>query len=314
MLGDVGLRFISVASSAGVDVKAETEGFVSFLNSPYYSHEHGVAVDLYSRERTIAYSPLDGVVTGKRVVMSPHPRYFQGSETEHLLIIQPSHTNDLIARILHIESSLAVEDEVQVGKPLGKLVRSGFFDFWTENHIHLEVRNPAQPLRAKGSLPMTPIAPDRKMEGMPCDYVPLLRVVDSNRYYVLVEATKGEVCIGVFKGFGCWVGRYVGILDAGLPHYRFGGAILEPTAEVKVGDDVVFWGMGVGKVVKVSEGFAIFRTGPLKVEVNGRRIRGLSVYPWLRSPLLKLIPQTPLREPLLTRFDGEVHLALSPQV
>jgi hypothetical protein len=308
---DAGLRFVPVASSSRVIVKAESEGFVSFSNSPYYSHEHGVAIDLYSRDKTTAYSPLDGVVIAKHVVMSPRPRHFQGSETEHLLIIQPSQTKELVARILHIESSLSAEDEVRVGKPLGKLVRSGFFDFWTENHIHVEVRSPAQPLRAKGSLPMTPIPQDEDVVGMPCDYSPLLNVADSNSFYVLARAVEGEVCMGFFRGFGCRVGKHVGILDAGLPHYGFGGAILGQTSEVKVGDEVVFWGMGVGKVVSVSEGFAVFRTYPLKIEVNGNRIRGLSLYPWLRSPLLKLIPQAPAQEPLLTKDDGEFRLALS---
>jgi hypothetical protein len=43
-----------------------------------------------------------------------------------------------------------VGDVVEVGKPLGILLRSGFFDFWTDPHIHVEVRSPSDPIRAMG--------------------------------------------------------------------------------------------------------------------------------------------------------------------
>ena len=311
MCEEAGLKFISIASSDGIEVKTGSEGFLSFSNSPYYSHEHGVAVDLYPlKNRKTAYSPIDGVVIGKCSVRSPHPRHFQASETEHLLIIEPRQMRHLIARILHVDSSLCVGDEVRVGRPLGRLVRSGFFNFWTENHIHVEVRNPDQPFRAKGSLPMVPLLREENLEGRPCDHRPFLRVTGSNNYYVLAEALEGEVSLGQFRGYGCEVSGSVGILDAGLPHYGFGGVLLGQDAEVKVGDEVVFWGQTVGKVVAVSKSFASFKTYPLVVEMNGRRIRGLSLYPWLRRPLLKLIPLEPIPEPLLTEEGVEFRIAL----
>ena len=309
--GGIGHWLTPVALSGEVEIQTDAKSFVSFSNSPYYSHEHGEAVDLYSpKGNVIAYSPLGGVVTGLHVVKSPRPRHFQAPEIEHLLIIEPSQTTQLIARILHVESSLSVGEKIHVGEPLGKLVRSGFFNSWTENHIHVELRNPAQPLRAKGSLSMVPLLQGENPEGMPCDHRPLLRVADSNSYYVLAEALEGEVSLGQFRGYGCEVGNSVGILDAGLPHYSFGGVLLGQDAKVEVGDEVVFWGAAVGKVVAVSEGLASFRTYPLVMEVNGRRIRGLSLYTWLHRPLLKLIPLELTPKPLLTREDREFRITL----
>ncbi len=304
-------RFIPVASSGGVEVFAEAEGFVSLLNSPYYSHEHVAAIDLYpTRIGTEVYSPLDGVVTGKRVVSSPRPKHFHCSEREELLIVRPSQSEELIARVLHVDSSLGVGDRVEVGGLLGRLVRSGFFDFWTERHLHLEIRPLGNPFRAKGSMELMPILEGDTIVGEPCGRCPRLRVVRAVREYVLAEAFEGEVCMSPFEGFGCVVGGCVGILDAGLPHYGFGGVVLRRGAGVRVGDEVLLWGVEVGKVSTVYEGVAFFKAYPLGVEVNGCRIRGLSFYLWLRSPLVKLIPEVPGAEPLSVEEGAELRLAL----
>jgi len=300
-----------VALSGEVEIQTDAEGFVSFSNSPYYSHVHSEAVDLYpSKGDLTAYSPLDGVVASLHIVRSPRPRYFQASETEDLLIIEPTQNTQTIARILHIDSSLSVGDKIFVGEPLGTLTRSGFFNFWTENHMHVELRNPAQPLRAKGSLPMVPLHLGENPRGMSCDHRPLLQIEDSNSCYVLARALEGEVSLGQFRGYGCEVNGNIGILDAGLPHYGRGGVLLGRDAEVEVGDEVVFWGTAVGEVVAVSEGLASFRTYPLVAEVNGKSIRGLSLYPWLSRPLLKLIPLEPTPEPLLIEEDKEFRITL----
>ncbi len=53
-------------------------------------------------------------------------------------------------KILHVELSVRVGDVVEPGQGLGTLLRSGFFDFWTDPHIHIEVRKPSDALRARG--------------------------------------------------------------------------------------------------------------------------------------------------------------------
>lgn len=47
--------------------------------------------------------------------------------------------------------------QVSVGDYIGKLVRSGFFNFWTNKHLHIEVKRLENPLRAKGAYHIEPI-------------------------------------------------------------------------------------------------------------------------------------------------------------
>ncbi len=300
-----------VALSGEVEIQTPAKGFVSFSNSPYYSHEHNEAVDLYPPIGNVtAYSPIGGVVVGLHVVKSPRPRHFKAPETEHLVIVEPTRNKHMIARILHIDSSLSIGEKIRVGEPLGRMVRSGFFNFWTENHIHVELRSPTQPLRAKGSLLMAPLRRIENLEGVPCDHRPLLRIEDSKSCYVLARATEGEISLGQFRGYGCEVNGNIGILDAGLPHYGFGGVLLGRDAKIRIGDEVFFWGTTVGQIVAVSEGIASFRTYPLVIRSNGKRMRGLSLYPWLGRPLLKLIPFEPSHESLVTGRDEEFSITL----
>ena len=47
-------------------------------------------------------------------------------------------------------------DEIDVGTPLGCLIRDGFFHPWTDPHIHVELRSRSDPIRATGGYPLVP--------------------------------------------------------------------------------------------------------------------------------------------------------------
>ncbi|MEM2922462.1 MAG: hypothetical protein QXF26_09130 [Candidatus Bathyarchaeia archaeon] len=304
-------QFITVATSGGVEISADAKGPVSFFNSPYFSHECASAIDVYSQPcKDDALSPVDGILIEKRMVHTPYPRHFQCSGLEHLLIIQSSQRRDLFVRILHANSSLEVGDRVRVGEFIGKLVRSGFFDFWTEKHLHVEVRGLGNLVRAKGSLTIAPNLPDGEVEGEALVRCPYLRVVRCFRDYVLAEALEGTVSLGLFLGFGCSVRGKVGLLDGGIPHYGFGGVVFSRGEKVEAGDPVTLWGMMVGRVSAVYDGMAVFRSYPLSVELDGHRLHGLSFYLWQRPPLLKLIPKMPMESYTLFQEGDKLEVSL----
>ncbi|MCJ7610110.1 hypothetical protein MUP00_10675 [Candidatus Bathyarchaeota archaeon] len=286
----------AVARAGGVSISAAAGGFVSFTNSPYYSHEHGQAVDIYPlNPKCVAFSPVEGRVSDIFTVKSPRPRHFQAAEEEQLVIIRPVENEDLAVRILHVRESPEKDSEVSVGTPLGEIARSGFYDFWTERHIHVEVRSlTSNLLRAKGSLPIeSPKAP-LKAIGTPAAEPPALKVVDSNPSFALVNPEYGDVSLGILKGIGCTIGRTTGILDAGVPHYRLGSVHLEQEARTCIGTEVILWGTAIGEVVESKGGIALFKPYPIEIRVNDEAIRGLSFYPWImQRPLLKLIPHRP---------------------
>jgi len=289
------LNLLPIASSGGVRVFAPCRGFVSFTNSPYYSHEHGLAVDIYPLTvEAKAFSPVQGGLVEVFTVRSPRPKQFKAVDEERLLIIRPSENPRLVVRILHTDYDARPGASLCVGTPIGNIVRSGFYDFWTEHHIHVEVRNPTHLLRAKGSLPMTPLTQGSRLLGTPSEKPPKLRVVSANRNFTLVEPDDGAMTLGPLHGLGCRVGEATGILDAGVPHYKVGSVHLEEGVDVTSGDEVVLWGTPIGKVLECGNGLAIFKSLPMEVHLNNRVIRGLSFYPWVgRHPFLKLIPLRP---------------------
>ena len=195
-VGEKDLRFIPVASSGGVNIFASAGGLVSFANSPYYAHEHGQAVDIYPlNPEAVAFSPIRGDLLEVFTVKSPRPRYFQAAQEERLLIVRPSENPNLVARILHTESLLEKGARLSVGTPLGRIARSGFYNFWTEYHVHVEARNPSHLLRAKGSLQMEPLTSHSGISGKVPERPPSFRVAESNENYTLVEPEEGAVVL-----------------------------------------------------------------------------------------------------------------------
>lgn len=289
--------FYPVAQSMGIEVYAPEDGFISFFNSPYYSHMNALAVDIYpnpSGTASCAPSPVEGTITDVYKFKAPQQRYFKTPEEEQLILISPTAKPELWVRILHVDCQLEIGEQVAVGDSLGVLERSGFFNFWTSRHMHVEIRGQKEPLRAKGAFPMRSINPKSEFEGSLQDEKPVLEIKASGGDYFLADYCRGFIRWGGFWGLGCMVNHQLGILDCGLPHYDYGGVHLKDPSSINVGDPVRLWGMNIGSVTRVCENFALFRSRPLKVRVNGASFRGLSLYLWLKdSKTVKLIPEKP---------------------
>ena len=291
-------NFVPIATSGGVTLFAPARSYISFTNSPYYSHQHALAVDIYHlSDETTAFSPVYGDMVEVFTVRSPRSKLFRAEEEERLLVIRPVENPGVVVRILHTNCNPDLPLKLTVGASIGQIVRSGFYDFWTDHHIHVEVRKPTQLLRAKGSLPMVPLTHRSRLVGTLCETSPVLRIVRVTKNYTLVEPIEdGLLSLGPLQGFGCRVGAAIGILDAGVPHYRLGSVHLERDSAVAPGDPVTLWGTPIGKVIGCSHGQALFTSQSMEVRSDDHVIRGLSVYTWVsRRPLLKLIPLRPHR-------------------
>jgi murein DD-endopeptidase MepM/ murein hydrolase activator NlpD len=117
--------------------------------------------------------------------------------------------------MLHIEPTVSVGDKIKQGDKLGKIIRSGYFGYSTRPHIHLEIRQKSDPLRARGG------------------YV-LKRALDIDNYQQL-EEVKGVVVRSlpeytvlrlndeIRNGLPCTVGGEPGIIDGGIPYYGWLG-------------------------------------------------------------------------------------------
>jgi len=253
--------------SLTADVLSQYRRF-SLYNSPYVAHERGRAIDLYpdaglgpatDDEPSIAPSPVAGDVLDVRTVRAPPKSHAEADD--HLVLVD---TGEHVARLLHVEPRVERGDSVDVGEPLGRLVRAGFFAPWVDNHVHLEFRSPdANPYRASGSLP---IAVDVPIAGL--DWDGTGTVVDSGETYAVLDSpthpAPGERFVGIAADGG-------GVLDGGLVHYAGGGAI-DTDGDERDGP-LSLLGRSVGRATGRDVTW-----DSLAVLANGERITGLSLF------------------------------------
>jgi hypothetical protein len=243
----------------------------TLYNSPYPAHDYGRAVDLYP-ETNAGLSPVAGEVLETRVVRAPPKSY--AHDEEYLILIDvdvaasslrvpPADGDDgYVARVLHVRPAVAAGDRVEVGDSLGRMVRSGFFAPWVDNHVHVGFRRRGQNVhRARGSLPLHA---DVAVEPLRWDGRGI--VVETGETYAVLDApahpAPGERFVGLAADDGT-------VLDGGLPHYAAGG-VLSTGAD---GRALSLLGHPVGAV----RGRDVAWRG-VEVVANGRRITGLSLF------------------------------------
>ena len=130
-----------------------------------------------------------------------------------------------MARILHVDPTVAAGDRVAVGDRLGTLVRAGFFAPWVADHLHLGFRaRDADPYRAAGSLPLEL---DLALRLDPVAWDGTGQVRASGETYAVLDRPVHPAPGEAFAGLGATdaAGATVGILDGGLPHYDGGGLV-----------------------------------------------------------------------------------------
>lgn len=210
---------IPVANVDNITIKCPAEGRFSFFNSPYIAHRTFTGIDIYppSDFGESAPSPVLGKVVMIRKIKCPKSGEFKASTYDYVILIKSIENPCRIIKVLHVDPSIKVGDTVEPGQELGFLLRSGYFDFWTDPHIHVEIRKPEDPIRARGGLKLQStlkmkdlkIKSESSLKGTVLTVKPeylLILLEDNLRYGLTVKA-----------------GGYVGVIDGGIPHYgRFG--------------------------------------------------------------------------------------------
>ncbi|MDZ7746461.1 MAG: hypothetical protein U5K28_08075 [Halobacteriales archaeon] len=236
-------------------VLARYERF-SRYNSPYPAHDRGCAIDLYPGENGgSAPSPVAGEIIDTRAVRCPPQPY--AVDTDHLILVD---TGEYVARILHVDPTVETGDEVAVGDSLGRLVRSGFFGRWVDDHIHLGFRRTdANPYRASGSLPL-----DIDSAVAPLAWDGTGEIVETGPAYirldtpVVEEDADGFVALASDEGIP---------LDGGLAHYTGVGTFDSPPRSLSL--------LGTEIATTSNNGLA---WRDVAVTVDGTRATGLSLF------------------------------------
>ncbi|MFB6309135.1 MAG: hypothetical protein ABEH35_07380 [Haloarculaceae archaeon] len=242
----------------------------TLYNSPYAAHDHGHAVDLYPAPGEPVPSPVAGEVLETKRVRAPDRPY--AADHDSLVLVD---TDECVARLLHVDPTVAAGDRVAVGEPLGDPIRAGFFAPWVPNHVHLGFRTPEQdPYRASGSLPI-----EIGVEVRPLDWDGTGTVVETGETWARLDSPAhpdpGETFVGLAAGdprAGDRTERPV--LDGGFPHYDGGGLIGGTTSSPAV------CGTPVGTVSgEQAEGSGTAVSwADVTVRANGDPVTGLALF------------------------------------
>jgi len=277
------LEMLPVAEARGVVIHCPKGGWLSFFNSPYPAHMSMTALDLYPglEYGEIASSPIEGRLIAVRKVKAPRGRLFRDAGYDVLSLYESAENPRVVVKMLHLEPLIEVGEAISVGEELGHLLRSGYFDFWTSPHIHIEVRRPTDPIRARGGYRFRKLMevevgdPPEELRG---------RVVEAKPEYILLrlrQHSRGGLAARVD-------GRPV-ILDGGVPHYRWFG--LHTYTEITEGL-VKLCETPIGRVERSFGDCALARFRGPRFIVDGQPV-GLSLYLSTGEASLKLVPERP---------------------
>ncbi len=272
-----------VASSEGVTISCPVDGMFSFYNSPYPAHRQSSGVDVYPEAGFggMAPSPVSGEVTLIRRVRSPRGRGYEASEYDVVMLLRSRESPGKVVKLLHVDPSLSVGDEVRAGEELGRLLRSGYYGFATSPHVHVEVREPSDPLRARGG---------HRME----------RLIDVGRVEPL-EELRGVVtlCSPEFSivrldtptyGLPADVDGVSGVLDGGIPYYGWMGVHYDSGRPE--GGAVELVGHPIATTKAIHDRVCLADCTDFSVKVEGKPILGLSLRLSPRKGVeVKLVPR-----------------------
>jgi len=243
-------------------------------------HRAQMGVDVYPGQwfGEPAPSPVEGEVLRVRRVRAPPGRGFADAGYDVATLVRPSSNPSVVLKLLHVDTNHEVGARLRVGEELGALLRSGYYGWNTSPHIHVEVRSPGDPLRARGGFELRRTGPVR---AEPMTGIAGSVVVNRPEFTILRLGGSSHGLAGEVDGVP-------GLLDGGIPYYGWMGVHMD---EPRVGA-IRLLGVKVGEANTVHPGSCIGSCGGFGFTLGGVPLLGLSLYLTLEAgPVVKAIPR-----------------------
>lgn len=261
---------VKIAESAGVEVFAERDWEYTFLGSPFPAHRSFRALDIYQQKDfgNVALSPVEGEVF--KVLEFDSPSLGTKSMAEYLTLIK---SGDRIIKIMHIKPSVKEGERIHFGDEIGYFIKNGFFSFWVDAALHLEVRDLRDFIRAKGGYEIKPtIRKKIRSESVQEITGTVLKATERN---IVVSSNVSNVVE---------VGGSPALVD-GATSIGYCGVL----GVFDAGEEVFFNGIRIGKIHDSGTYMSVFETEKLKVYVDEIGFAGLSFM--LNSNRIRLLPE-----------------------
>ncbi|MCL7415682.1 MAG: hypothetical protein M8349_06430 [ANME-2 cluster archaeon] len=265
---------VPVAQCKGITIFAPVAGKFSFMKSPFAAHTTLSAVDIYPGGEfgDMAPSPVDGTVIDIREYLTPTP--FKSRDfKEYITAIKQ---DDSVVKILHVKPTVKIGDTLSAGDPLGTLIQNGYFYFWNDPPVHVEVRPQGDYIRASNHNPLTSCF-EFSSTNTSRESTLQCKVVFSDERFALLE--------GSYEG-----GQVKG--------YRLGGCLLDGIVPVEQVDDIDYFGL-VGPnppctVMRSAGNRYMVSTDKVRAEVLAKEsvdCRALAFSLSHSAPTIKVIPK-----------------------
>ncbi|MFX1326598.1 MAG: hypothetical protein ACFE91_00440 [Promethearchaeota archaeon] len=282
----------------GIRVSISRASHFSIGTSPYYAHQHGLAIDIYPNltlQNVEILSPTSGKVQKIKILRAPKAKFPDGVNVDYLILLSNPKNSEILWKIMHVNPNIKVGDHIEVGDYLGKTIRNGYFAYWSSPHLHLEIRSVNDAIRARGGKDFS-LAIEKKGKSKEFS-----KEVNTTQIPIKIYSVFSEMILAYlpkhfyhnilpFYGLKIKVNNLGCILDGGIPHYKIGTVIFQQKHTSDKLYPVYLGFHKIGILHEVNENFGFFKFKNVKFYLNNKEIRGISLYLAKFLPLIKIIP------------------------
>ena len=281
----------------GIRVSIPQASHFSIGTSPYYAHQHGLAIDIYPNltlENIEILSPVSGKIQQIKKLRAPKAKFSDGVDVDYLILLSNPLNSEILWKIMHVNPNVKVGDQIEVGDHLGKTIRNGYFAYWSSPHLHLEIRPINDAIRARGGKSFS-LAIEKKNT-----LNEFSEEINTNQIPIEIHSTYPEMILASlpkhfyhnlfpFYGVKIIVNNLECLLDGGIPHYKIGTVIFQQKNISNNLSPVYIGSQKIGNLHEISGQLGFFKFENIKFLLNDKEIRGISLYLANFLPLMKIV-------------------------
>jgi hypothetical protein len=249
----------AIAEACGIEIFAQKGQDYSFFSSPYQAHRDYAAIDIRAGKNfgCEILSPVSGIVLKVLSYESPTPT--GTALPEHLIMLKKG---GHVARMMHVAPMVSAGDVIHVGDVIGRSIANGFFAYWNDPTVHVEIRRENDYIRAKGGIELKPLEEARAVE---------VRRKTKKLSGIVTAASSHNVTVKLENAYEAKAGETRVHLD-GTTNIDYAGII----GRFPVGEPVYLNGTKIGEITCSGSYASTYRNLQVNVLVNGIRFAGLA--------------------------------------
>lgn len=291
-------EFYDIVKMEDIRVSIPQSSHFTVGTSPYYAHQHGLAIDIYhslTLENYEVLSPVTGRILKIKSLIAPKPRFLNGINYDYLILVSNSSNPKIVWKMMHVKPDIQVGEKIEIGDPLGMTIRNGYFANWSSPHLHLEIRPFNNAIRATGGRNFSLAFNNKEDINQPVEKTNIIKFpikIHSIHPEMILAHLPKQLCHKISPIFGLKVSvnHKVCLLDAGIPHYKIGTILSDQNFKNDIFLSVYIGNVKIGTLHEINGQFGFLKFNNINLSLNDKAIRGISLYLAKFLPLMKIIP------------------------